>query len=178
MKKIVLPVMFAAALAASAVAFLVSPPGAVLAGNDVLASNCCAQANSAQAAGATGVTASTVEQPPAPVVMPEPGKKVWVGADYYFIYGFDHKPKLGPLVLKVQLFNKNDVQVSTLDLQGDSDMPSMRGAHSMGRQPFKLNKKGDYLLPLTIVMPGEWEVIVYVLKDGKYLYAGFHRFKV
>ena len=30
----------------------------------------------------------------------------------------------------------------------------MSGAHDSGEVPFKLNRKGDYLLPVNIVMPG------------------------
>ena len=52
------------------------------------------------------------------------------------------------------------------------------GAHSMGDRPFKLSDKGVYLMPVGIVMPGEWEVVISVVKEGKVVYAGYHRFKV
>jgi hypothetical protein len=76
----------------------------------------------------------------------------------YFTYEFDRTPKMGTAILKIKVYEKNGVQVSDLDISGRSDMPSMRGAHDSGEVAFKLNKKGDYLLPVNIVMPGDWEV--------------------
>jgi hypothetical protein len=57
-------------------------------------------------------------------------------------------------------------------------MPSMRGAHDSGDVDFKLNKKNDYLLPVNIVMPGDWEVRVTFLKDGKPVFHGGITFDV
>jgi hypothetical protein len=65
---------------------------------------------------------------------------------------------MGPAILKIQLFDKDGKQVTDLDITGRSDMPSMRGAHDSGEVAFKLNRKGDYLLPVNIVMPGDWEI--------------------
>jgi len=90
--------------------------------------------------------------------LPKAGKKCWIGEVYYFIYEFDRTPKMGPAILKIQLFGKDGKQVTALDITGRSDMPSMRGAHDSGEVAFKLNRKGDYLLPVNIVMPGDWEV--------------------
>ncbi len=41
-----------------------------------------------------------------------------------------------------------------------------------------MNKKGDYLLPVNVVMPGEWEVVLNFLKDKKPIYTGSVRFNV
>ncbi|MGD1010859.1 MAG: FixH family protein [Candidatus Aminicenantales bacterium] len=90
--------------------------------------------------------------------LPKAGKKCWIGEVYYFIYEFDRTPKIGTAILKIRLFDKDGKQVTDLDITGQSDMPSMRGAHDSGEVAFKLNKKGDYLLPVNIVMPGDWEV--------------------
>ena len=57
-------------------------------------------------------------------------------------------------------------------------MPSMRGAHDSGEVPFKLNKKGDYLLPVNVVMPGEWEVKLVFMKDKEPVFRGRITFKV
>jgi predicted metalloprotease len=54
----------------------------------------------------------------------------------------------------------------------------MKGAHESGDQPFKLSQKGDYLLPINIVMPGGWEVRLTLLKDGKVIFKGSHQFDV
>jgi hypothetical protein len=101
-------------------------------------------------------------QAPGPEVkdLPKAGQKCWIGEVGYFVYDFDRTPKMGTVILKVQVFDKNGKQTSDLEITGRSDMPSMRGAHDSGEVAFKLNKKGDYLLPVNIVMPGDWEVLL------------------
>ena len=47
---------------------------------------------------------SGAEQTPVYPSMPGPGKKVDIGSDHYLIYGFDKKPKLGTLIMKVEIF--------------------------------------------------------------------------
>lgn len=106
------------------------------------------------------------------------GKKHWIGEEYYFIYDFDKRPQIGTIIIKIQVFTKDGKQDSSLEITGSSDMPSMRGAHSTGDKPFKLNKKGDYLLPVNVVMPGDWEVVFNFLKDKKPIYTGSVRFNV
>lgn len=106
------------------------------------------------------------------------GQKHWIGNEYYFVYDFNKKPQMGTIILKVQVFSKEGMQDSALEITGSVDMPSMKGAHSTGEQPLKLNKKGDYLLPVNVVMPGEWEVVLSFLKDKKPFYTGSVRFNV
>ena len=55
-------------------------------------------------------------------------------------------------------------------------MPSMRGMHSSGDQNFALSAKGVYLLPVQLVMPGDWEVALTILKEGKALFRGSYLF--
>ena len=106
------------------------------------------------------------------------GQKTWIGEDYYFIYEFDKKPQMGTIIMKIQVFTKGGKQDSSLEITGSADMPSMKGAHSSGEQLFKMNKKGDYLLPVNVVMPGDWEVVLNFLKDKKPIYTGSVRFNV
>jgi len=106
------------------------------------------------------------------------GHKTWIGDEYYFVYDFDKKPQMGTIIMKVQVFSKDGKQDSSLEITGSADMPSMKGAHSTGDQLFKLNKKGDYLLPVNVVMPGDWEVVLNFLKDKKPIYTGSVRFNV
>jgi hypothetical protein len=106
------------------------------------------------------------------------GQKTWIGEDYYFIYEFDKKPQMGTIIMKIQVFTKGGKQDSSMEITGSADMPSMKGAHGSGEQPFKLNKKGDYLLPLNVVMPGDWEVVLNFSKDKKPIYTGSVRFNV
>ena len=44
--------------------------------------------------------------------------------------------------------------------------------------PAQAAKKGDYLLPINIVMPGDWEVRLTVLKEGKVIFRGSYQFDV
>jgi len=106
------------------------------------------------------------------------GEKYSIGETYYFVYNFDKKPQMGTIIIKVQVFTKEGRQDSSLEIAGGADMPSMRGAHSTGEQLFKLNKKGDYLLPINVVMPGEWEVVLNFWKDKRSIYTGSVRFNV
>jgi hypothetical protein len=110
--------------------------------------------------------------------LPGPGKKCWIHEEMYFTYKFSEKPKMGTVILIVQVFNNRGDQLTPFTIQGRSDMPTMRGAHDSGDQEFKLNKKGDYLLPVNIVMPGDWEVRLTFLKDGKPVFYGSLTFNV
>ncbi len=103
--------------------------------------------------GSVGSAVSGPEQTPAYPSMPGPGKKVPIGNDYYLIYGFDKKPKLGTVIMKVEIFTKEGKKDTSIEVKADAGMPSMKGAHETGDRPFKLSKKGDYLLPIDIVMP-------------------------
>jgi hypothetical protein len=107
-----------------------------------------------------------------------PGKKVPIGGDSYLIYGFDKKPKLGTLIMKVEIFTKEGKKDTSLEVKADAGMPSMKGAHETGDRPFKLSKKGDYLLPIDIVMPGDWEIRLTLLKEGKVIFRGSYQFDV
>jgi hypothetical protein len=108
--------------------------------------------------------------------LPKPGEKIPLGADHYFTYGFDRPPKLGTVIVKVQVFSPSGQQDTSFTVQADADMPMMRGAHSTGFRDFKLSKRGDYLLPVTLVMPGEWEIRFLFSKDGAPVFRGSHVF--
>jgi len=110
--------------------------------------------------------------------MPSPGKKVPIGNGYYLIYGFDRQPKMGTAIMKVEIFTGGDKKNTSLMVRADADMPSMRGAHATGDRAFSLSNKGDYLLPISIVMPGDWEVKFTVIKDGKVIFRGRYNFNV
>jgi hypothetical protein len=122
--------------------------------------------------------AGALAQEPVYTDLAASGKKCWIGEAYYFKWKFDKKPKLGTAILIVQLFDKKDKRITSLDVIGFSDMPAMRGAHDSGEVPFKLNKKGDYLLPVNVVMPGEWEVKIVFMKEKAPFFRGRITFKV
>jgi hypothetical protein len=123
---------------------------------------------------AQGTSQAKIEWTP----VPGPNKKCPVNADYFFKYDFDKKPQMGMVILKIQVFNKNGEQVTPYAMTGRSDMPSMRGAHDSGEVEFKLNKTNNYLLPVNVVMPGDWEVRVTFLLNGQAVFHGSIRFDV
>ena len=110
--------------------------------------------------------------------MPEPGAKVPIGSGYYLVYGFDKKPKLGSVIMKVDIFKGEGGKDTSFQIKGYSGMPSMRGAHETGDRAFQLSRKGSYLLPIDIVMPGDWEISLTILKDGKVFFRGRYNFDI
>jgi hypothetical protein len=110
--------------------------------------------------------------------LPKSGKKCWIGEVNYFTWEFDKAPKMGTSILIIKLFDKDGRQVSDLAISGRSDMPSMRGAHDSGEVAFKTNKAGTYLLPVNIVMPGDWEVRLTFSRNGIVIFRGRIAFDV
>lgn len=99
--------------------------------------------------------------------LPKPSEKIPLGADHYFIYGFDKPPKLGTAIMRVEVFTRDGRRDTSFSIRGDADMPSMRGVHSSGNKDFALSAKGVYLLPVRLVMPGDWEIRFIFVKNGK-----------
>lgn len=110
--------------------------------------------------------------------LPGEGKKIEISTDYSFTYKFAQKPQLGISILKIELMDKDGKKDSSLNILGDSWMPSMPGHHNSGEVPFKLNDKGDYLLPVDVVMPGGWEVKLIFSDKDKVLYRGVIKFDI
>lgn len=108
--------------------------------------------------------------------LPKPGGKIPLGGAHYFIYGFTAPPKLGSAIMKVDIFTSDGKRDTTFSVSGDLDMPSMRGAHSTGNRDFAVSAKGFYLLPVRIVMPGDWEMKLMFEKDGVSILNGTYLF--
>lgn len=89
----------------------------------------------------------------------------------WFTWRFTEKPKLGTPIARVQVFDKAGVQAAGYEVIGEYGMPSMR-YHDSGPVRFQLNKKGDYLLPVNIVMAGEWELKIRIMKGKEKLHEG------
>jgi hypothetical protein len=110
--------------------------------------------------------------------LPSSGKKCQIDEDFYFTYEFTEKPRLGTAILRVRIFDQDKNRSTQFSVLGRSDMPSMAGAHDSGDQEFKLNRKGDYLLPVNIVMPGEWEIKLTFKRGETIVVRGAFRFNV
>lgn len=108
--------------------------------------------------------------------LPKPGEKIPLDADCYFTYGFTKQPKLGTAIMRVEIFNRDGKRDTSFVVKGDADMPSMRGAHRSGDQDFALSAKGVYLLPVRLVMPGDWEVRFTFLKKDQAVFHGAYLF--
>lgn len=107
---------------------------------------------------------------------PRPGVKSPLDSGHYFIYGFSSPPKLGAAIMKVEIFTLDGKRDTTFRVTGDADMPSMRGAHGSGNRKFSVSAKGFYLLPVQLVMPGDWEIRIVFEKDGRAALRGSYRF--
>lgn len=128
--------------------------------------------------GSSASAASSAEQSPVFPPMPGRGEKVTINNEYYLLYDFDKKPKMGTVILKVSVYTNDGMKDTTLEVAADSGMPSMRGAHDTGDLPMQISRKKEYLLPINIVMPGEWEIRITIKKAGKVMFRGSHRFDV
>jgi hypothetical protein len=133
------------------------------------ASSCC---------NAPGLAPSGPQADPVFQDLPKSGKKCWIGEVNYFTWEFDKTPKMGTSILIIKLYDKDGRQVSDLAISGRSDMPSMRGAHDSGEVAFKTNKAGNYLLPVNVVMPGDWEVRLTFSRNGVVIFRGRIAFDV
>jgi YtkA-like len=110
--------------------------------------------------------------------LPGFGKKCRIDDQFQFTYEFTEKPKMGTAILRIRIIDREGNQTTALTVLGRSDMPAMAGGHDSGDQEFKLNKKGDYLLPVNIVMPGEWEVKLTFKRGDDAVFRGLFRFDV
>ena len=124
---------------------------------------------------------SAVASPPtatqkSSLVLAKPGQKTPLGSDHYFTYGFTKPPKIGTTIMKVEIFTNDGRQDTSFVVKGDADMPSMRGAHAEGEKKFSLSKKGVYLLPVRLVMLGDWEVSFTFTQNDKTVLRGLHLF--
>lgn len=99
-------------------------------------------------------------------------KKTEIPQNGYFVYKFASKPAMGTTVLKIKVFDASGKQTNNLKITGNYGMPSMPKAHDSGEVSFQLNKKGDYLLPVNIVMPGHWQIEITIKNDTESLFSG------
>jgi len=129
-------------------------------------------------ADATAKTALQQVQTPEFSELPGSGKNCRIDDDFHFTYEFTEKPRMGTAILRVRIFDRDGNQSTAFTVLSRYDMPSMAEAHDSGEQEFKLNKKGDYLLPVNIAMPGEWEVKLTFKRGDSVVFRGAFRFDV
>lgn len=115
--------------------------------------------------------------PTAPGVLAAQDERMALPDGGWFTWRFTEKPKLGTPIARVQVFDKAGAQVTGYEVIGEYGMPSMR-YHDSGPVKFQLNKKGDYLLPVNIVMAGEWELKIRVMKGKEKIHEGSVLFNI
>lgn len=106
------------------------------------------------------------------------GEKLWIDRDHYIVGNLDKAAKIGNNIFIVEIFDKNHQRLVDYAVKGQSDMPSMRGAHDSGVKSFALSNKGKFLLPVAVVMPGDWAVHFTISKDDKVIFNGVFFFNV
>ena len=112
-----------------------------------------------------------------PVALASEGKKNELPGGGWFVWKFDKKPQLGTAIIKVQAYSRDRKKDSAYEITGEYGMPAMRD-HDTGPVKFQLNKKDDYLLPVNVVMPGEWEIVIRIKKGSREIFAGKTDFNV
>jgi hypothetical protein len=116
-------------------------------------------------------------QPPA-VSLAGENKKILLPGGESFTYAFAQRPQMGTTVLKIKLLDGQGRPRKDLRITGRSGMPSMGSAHDSGDKAFVLNRKGDYLLPVDVAMPGDWEVHVFFYRGDTLIFHGVIPFEV
>ena len=86
-------------------------------------------------------------------------------SDYFIKYDWPERPRVGTYTLRVNLTDRSGDPVEGAEVAVSYDMPSMRGAHAT-TETMMQNARGDYLIPIRFVMPGDWEIVVSAHKDG------------
>ncbi|MCX5792050.1 MAG: hypothetical protein NTY45_07520 [Elusimicrobia bacterium] len=115
--------------------------------------------------------AASVPAAPGPALLAPAGDRNQLPGGGWFTWKFSEKPKLGTIIAKVQVFTSSGERDTSYEVTGESGMPSMRD-HDSGPVKFQTNRKGDHLLPVNIVMAGEWQLLIRLQKDKTEAYAG------
>ena len=72
-------------------------------------------------------------------ILPKPGEKIPIDADYYFTYGFDKQPKIGMVIMRVEIFTRDGKRDTSFVVRGDCRHAFHEGSpqcRRKGVQPF------------------------------------------
>ena len=106
------------------------------------------------------------------------GEKNWIDSSHYFTYEFNQRPQIGYVIIKLKMFDKAGMKLTDYSIVAVSGMPAMPSMGSTPETPFKLNKKGDYLLPVYASMLGTWQASIKISKEKKLISTGTISFDV
>jgi hypothetical protein len=112
-----------------------------------------------------------------PVLLKAEGRKNSLPSGGYFTWRFDKKPQMGVVIVVLQAFSRTGAKDTAYEITGQYGMTGMR-MHDSGPVPFQRNKKGDYLLPVQISMPGAWQIQIEIRRAGKPVTVGTIEFEV
>lgn len=103
-------------------------------------------------------------------------ERIYLSDGSYFVFSLANRPVIGPNVVKISIFTEDHKDASYF-IKAAYAMVDM-GEMGSGDVVFVKNKTGDYLLPISTTMQGEWVVEIKIEKDGKAYYEGEIKFKV
>lgn len=115
--------------------------------------------------------------PAAFAVLSEEGRTITLSNGDHFVYHFHPRPKFGTVVLKVEVFDAKGKVVKDLLLSAEYCMPGMT-MPACPLQTLDQNKKGAYLMPVELSMPGDWEIKLFVHEAKKELFRGVIKVRV
>lgn len=105
-------------------------------------------------------------------------RKTKITDNYYLTASFSERPKVGTIMLKVEIVDKKGNKITLPKIITNYDMPSMRGHHPSGDVALSLSRNNDYIAPVHLVMRGAWEVVIKVLEKDKEIYLGHILFTI
>ena len=130
------------------------------------------------AVAASGAPVAKPAPQPAAVLLAGEGRDCALPGGMRFTYRFASRPQLGTVVLKVQVYGKDGARSTDLKIWGRVQMPQMSKEHDSGERAFQLNRRGDYLMPVDFVMPGDWELVLSFSKGSQQVYRGKIELKI
>ncbi len=124
-------------------------------------------------------TKTNVSKKDKPALVLRAEKRHDINSEYYLVYSWQKKPKIGMAVLFVDIYRKKDSKRSDdFTVTANAYMPSMRGSHDTGDRVMKLNKKKSHVIDVNFMMLGDWEIELKVSKNSKHMFTGLIQTKI
>ena len=117
-----------------------------------------------------GKSATVTEKAEAtPIVLSNPNKAQWISKDYYILYDWNKKPKIGTSILSIKVFDKSKKPVTDLAITADVNNTSQKDTKATGDIALKPNKKDEFIIPVNFLSQGNWEILLKFAKGDKAL---------
>ena len=124
-------------------------------------------------------TKTNVSKKDKPALVLRAKKRHDINSEYYLVYSWQKKPKIGMAVLFVDIYRKKDSKRSDdFTVTANAYMPSMRGSHDTGDRVMKLNKKKSHVIDVNFMMLGDWEIEIKVNSGNSPLGKAYIRLNI